>query len=314
MPSLNMSSKMFTVGNTLGGFTSDRTHGILGRLGQDVPMVPIAVSVGDTSYSYECVRHPVLLPILGAYLAQASQTARGRRFGDQTVQVNVSVEYQGQKRIEFEEIFSGAEAGPSASGLVSALLAYLENSPFAVPQIERINVSIRAAETLKRLELIDAVPSRLRVQPGESIVVRIRFRSFGGAELVRKIGITIPSEAREGRLDLVVASGASWTEYDLRMRPLLPRSFDDEIRLVDRLVPSTRLVVALESRDSGVVLRGGHVSVPVGLQTSMKAGLGSELHGTGYRAVEMEQLDLNTPIIGAKRIPLQVRRPVAGRP
>jgi hypothetical protein len=139
-------------------------------------------------------------------------------------------------------------------------------------------------------------------------------REHGGAEIVRHVEVKVPTEVNEGRLDLIVASGTSWTDYDLKMRPFRPMSFSDEIRLVDKLMPATRLVVALETKDPGVSLQGGNVPVPVGVQAALAAGLGPDVEGSGYRVLERTELDLNVPMVGAKRIPLQVWRPPAGRP
>jgi hypothetical protein len=109
------------------------------------------------------------------------------------------------------------------------------------------------------------------------------------------------------RIDIVVADGASWTAYDLQMRPGVPASFADDVALLGRLVPSTRLVVALEQRDPGVMVRGGTVAAPASVVLALRAGLGPNMATTSYRVVAMHQEEMPHPVLGAQRLTLRVR-------
>ena len=79
LPSLASSFKFFTIGETIGSFTSDRMHGIWGRLGETTAMVPVTVAVDGREYDFRSLRHPGLTPFLVAYVTQASQSSRMQR-------------------------------------------------------------------------------------------------------------------------------------------------------------------------------------------------------------------------------------------
>jgi hypothetical protein len=111
----------------------------------------------------------------------------------------------------------------------------------------------------------------------------------------------------EGRLDLVVADGASWSLYDFGMRPLLPGSFDDEVRLVNSLQSSTSLVMVLERRQTGVTISGGSVVMPPSMVVQMRSGLGPGLMTTSYAVAAKVEEAMGMPMSGAERIELQVR-------
>lgn len=307
MPSQMVSFKFFSVGEVRGAFLADRSHGVWGRLGETAPTVPVDVSAGDRSYHFQAVRHPVLLPLMVAYLAQASHAARDRTFGDQTVRVRVAAKYAGQPEAVLEDTFAAGDASAVAAGLAGALVAYLEGGPFPVPELERVSVRLDARERLERAELVDAVPERLFVRPGEELGVRVRLRPHRGADLTRVVRLRVPPELDAGRLDLVVADGAAWSAYDLAMRPLRTASFADELRLVERLAPSTHLVVAFERPGPGVALHGGTVAAPAGMVALLQSGLGSNLSATTYRVVARQDEVLPFALVGAQRVILDVR-------
>jgi hypothetical protein len=90
------------------------------------------------------------------------------------------------------------------------------------------------------------------------------------------------------------------------MRPLQPGSFNDEIRLVNSLLPSTSVVLALESSQPGVSLPGGSIAMPPSLVAQMSGGLGPELATTSYAVVARVEDRMDLPVAGAQRIELRV--------
>ncbi len=119
--------------------------------------------------------------------------------------------------------------------------------------------------------------------------------------------VKIPRELADGRLELVVADGASWALYDLQARPTRAGTFSDEIRLLGRLRSSKELVAALEVAGGSLVLPGGTVAAPVGMVATLRSGLGSELQTAKYRVVSETTLDAGGPVAAAVRLRLIVK-------
>jgi hypothetical protein len=307
LPNLMNSFKFFTVGEPIGAIVADRRDGILGHLGAEAPMVPISVTVNDHEYSYRSVRHPVLLPLLTGYLSQASQGVSGRSFGYQTVAVQVSVHYPGSQTATVSATVASPQASAEASAFATAVVAYLEGSTLEGPEIESIAISLETVEKLEAATILDIVPERRVVRPGEELAVHFRLRPHRGAEVTHTLKVRIPEGMPEGRLDLVGADGAAWTAYDLQMRPLRPASFADEVRLVNSLDPSTSLVAVLERHDVGVAVAGGTVSAPPSVVIQMQSALGPNLDTVAYSVVAKAEATMPFPISGAQRIPLTVR-------
>jgi hypothetical protein len=306
LPSVMSSFKFFTTGRPIGAVVADRRDGIVGRLGQDAPMVPIRVAVDGKWYSFRAVRHPVLLPLLAAYLSQAVQAVDGRTFGDQTVRSRVEVRYPGHDPVVVSSAFSGAQAAAETSGLVAGVVAYLENSPFDRPEIGEIEIEMKRIEEIEAAVILEVVPERRIVRPGEDLDVRFRIQPHRGTEAFHSVKVSIPSGLSDGRIDLVGADGAAWTAYDLQMRPLKPATFADEVRLVNSLQPSTTLVAALERQDLGIAVGGGSLSAPPSIVLQLRSALGPNLETVSYAVFSKTELELPMAVAGAQRIQLTV--------
>jgi hypothetical protein len=307
LPSQMSSFKFYSVGEPIGAFRVDRLHGVWGKLGETVAPVPIQVSVDDRSYHFDCVRHPILLPLLAGYLTQVSHFARGRQFGEQTLTVRAEATLADATTVAIEETFATPDAPALAAGVSTMLLAYLEGAPVAVPEIASVRITLHTAERIEQAEVIEAVPERTMVRPGDRLGVMVRLRRHQGGDEVRRYEVVVPADSPRGRLDLVVADGASWTKYDLKMRPQSPATVADEIGLIERLVPSNRLVLALERRDPGVALSGGPLSTPPSVQLAMRSGLSTNLAAVTHRVVAESIEKMPYAVLGAARLPLLVR-------
>jgi len=270
-------------------------------------MVPIEVEVDGRGYSFRGLRHGMVLPSIIGYLTSSSLSARGRGFGDQTVSLELGLRYQGGARTTIRETFAGAEAGLQAAGLAAAAVGYLENSPFQPPPLESVRVTLASAEALESATLVSATPARWVVEPGESLPVRLRLRPHRGVEYTQLVEVAIPAGVPEGRLDLIVADGGSWTSYDLTVRPPRAASFGHELAILDRLVSTRQLVLALERREVGVVLPGGTLSVPPSVVVQLRSGLGANLETTERDVVARAEVEMPTAMLGAERLPLTVR-------
>jgi hypothetical protein len=315
MPSQASSFKFFSVGDGIGSFVSDRSRGIWGRLGEEARMVPITVRVDGRQFDFRSIRHASLTPFLVAYVAQTSQASRGRLFGDQTIRTRIEIRYDGSAPVVYEDTLASGDAPAQLAAIAAALTAYLENSVFDVPELESVVIDLATEERLRGARLVDVIPHRKVVRPGEVLPVRLRFQPYRGDEFTRELAIEVPTGLPDGRLDLVVADGASWSLYDLGMRPLRPASFDDEVRLINSLLPTTSVVMVFERQQPGVALPGGSIAMPPSLVVQLSGGLGSGLETTAYSVVGKNVERTETPVSGAERIELQVRaeRPL-GRP
>ncbi len=307
MPSVMSSFKFFTVGEPIGALVGDRAPGVVGRLGQKAPMVPVRVSVDGRAYSFRAIHHPTLLPLLVGYLSHASQSVFGRTFGDQTMSTKIEVRYPGSETATVSAVFTGIQASAEAAAFATAVVGYFEGSSFTAPAIESVDISLVTSEDIRTAKIIEIVPETRVVRPGEELEVRFRMQRHRGGEETRTLTLRIPDGIPDGRLDLVGADGAAWTAYDLQMRPFEPSSFADEVRLANSLIPGNTLVAVLERQDLGMVVSGGSLSAPPSLVLQLRSALGPNLETTAYSVFGKAEVEVPYRVSGAQRIPITVR-------
>jgi hypothetical protein len=307
LPSLLSSFKMFNVGPIIGSLTADRAHGVLAKLGDAPQLAPLEVATADTVYHFGIIDHPLLNPLLSGFMVYASHAARGRGFGLQTIDIGLQVEFEDGQSLLLDQSFEGGDAPAQCAAWASAVLGYLAASPFAPVAIQSTAVALDSRDGLQGASILEVVPDRRLVTPGESIEVRVRLLREGGAIETVVLELQIPRQAADGRIDLVVADGASWTAYDLGARPLQPASFEDELRLLKRLESRNIIVAALEAPGTSVVLPGGTVAAPPGVVASLQSGLGEGLKTVSYRLLARTDSQTSGPVLGATRLRLEVR-------
>ncbi len=307
LPSLASSFKMFSAGETIGAIRSDRRHGVWGRLGDDVDMVPLTVDTGDTSYRFEILRHEVLTPLLAGILVAGAQQVRGRSFGMQTIDLGLEIDLRNGERLDLSQVFDGGDAPTQAAAWTSAVVGYLTASPFASDDIGSLAVSLESAEGLERATVLDVTPDRWVVEPGDLLRIRVRLKRPGSSVETVGMELRVPEEVGPGKIDLVVADGASWTAYDLQVRPSRPGDFEDEVRLLGRLHTARKLVAVFEIPGASLVLSGGTVAAPIGAVATLRSGMGSELRTAKYRVVSRTSVDTGGAVAAAARLRLTVR-------
>ncbi len=306
LPNLASSFKFFTVGETLGAFEQDRQHGMTARLGAAASLVPVVVRTDGRTYRFEALRHPVLLPLLTAYLTTASQAVHGKTFGRQTIRCSMTLEWADGRVARLGETFSELDGPARAAAFVSAVTGYVEASPFPHPELASVRVALEQVERARGMEIVQVVPRRRTVHPGENLDVTVTLRDRGEGTVRRTVAIRVPPQTPRGPIDLIVADGAAWTDYDLGQRPLEPRRFGDELRLLGRLVPSTTLVVALEGKRTAVAIPGGTVAVPPTQALALSATLGDGARTVPRIVVARTDEAMPWPVTGGWRIRLRV--------
>jgi len=306
LPSLANSFKIFNTGAEIGAFSSDRRHGIFGTTGSKARMIPVHLDLNGESFDFRIMPHPVLTPILGAYVVQSIQAIRSPALRNQSVKVDLEMGFEDETRVSLEQVFEGIDASAQSSAWISALTAYVCGSSFKAPKLARLSCNLRVRKGLRRLQILEVRPYKSKLHPGEEFFLQLNLMEPGGEKIRREIFLRVPESASRGRLDIVLADGASFAAYDIKARPMETHSFSDQLDLLRRLESSRKIVAAFEVPGKSLISSRGSLPLPAGVLANLRSARGARLRTAGRRIAGLHTLELDAPTLGAFRLQLEI--------
>ncbi len=306
--------KLFAVGEHFGALVADRPAGVLAVAGDEVVGTPVTMNVhdatGDATWHFRVAELPILQPFLVTFLTSASLTARGAAVGEASVRLALTAHLADGRDVAVEQAARGLDAVARLSAFAGGVVGLLANSPFPHPAVRSVDASLNYEEVARGATIVEAVPARTLVSPGEELPVTVRLQPYRVAPVKVEVRIRIPASALPGPLDLVVSDGASWSEYRLRAEAVAPTDFAGQLSELARLDSSTTLIVALEARERGAALPGAsEPGVPPSWTATLAAGLGNRaLTRLSTNVIAAERNPGSVPFDGTARVSLTVRQ------
>jgi len=305
--------KIVSVGAMFGTLVTDRAAGVLALVGDSPSGVPVTVVVDDptggAAWHFRIAEEPLLVTPLVTFLTHACLAARGAAVGEAAVRLTLTAQLADGRATSVEQAGRGSDALARISAFAGAAAGMLANSSFPHPALASLDLHLQRDESSRGAVLVEAIPVRTTLAPGEEVAVTVRLQPEHEAPVERHIAVTVPPDLAPGPIDLIVADGAAWSEYRLHAEGITPADFGDQLRELAMLESSTTLVAALESHEHGVALPGA--SQP-DLPPSWAATLATGIGGRGITrltaaivACSRQKSDL--PLEGAFRIPLLVQ-------
>ncbi len=138
-PSRDMSFKMGTIGKVVGTVHRDQRAGLLAVLGEEPPLVPIAVRVtgpdGERPYAFQVADDPLLLPALVFWASYNALLAKGDDASLQTVRVHLQTRWDapgalGRDGLAIDGVVDGPGGAAQLAPQLMAPLQILLNNPY----------------------------------------------------------------------------------------------------------------------------------------------------------------------------------------
>lgn len=305
--------KVFAAGEPFGTLVADRPAGVLALVGPAPAGTPVSVRVrdvtGDMTWQFRIAEMPILQPLLVTFLANACLTARGASSGDAAVRMVLTVHTGDGREVSVRQASRGPDALARLSLFAGTAVSYLANSPFPHPPVSGLELVLDREEEPLGATILEAVPARTTVNAGQQLTVEVRLQPHERAVESRRVVITVPAAAQPGTLDLLVADGASWSDYRLRAEATMPTDFAGQLDQLQRLETSTTLVVALEAHERGAAMPGiSQPGLPPSWSVTLASGLGSRaLTRLSTAVLATDRVDGSYVLEGSVRVPLIVR-------
>lgn len=317
LPSLANSFKFSNTGSVVGVLRQDRSAGIMGVMGEQAEMIPVELSLdaaGRTqTYKVNVVRHSHLSPLILAMAADTVVSNAQKAAGERTVILDSEIKLKGfEQPIRLREGWAGQQARQAIPAYLAVVSGYLMSNEFRDAEIESVKVHLRHDDQLRIAKLMEAslvTPDKRSISPGDTVKVRTVLKPYRGEAFVETFDVKIPDDQAPGNAYLLVGSGSVMNMVDFTLVPPDPRTLEQVLGVLQRLRPSTDLLVGLYSTAEGAVTSG--VYLP-NLPPSMRAVVSGDTTNAPkapvkYYAAGHQARSLGYIIDGALKIDLEVK-------
>jgi len=307
LPALDTSFKIGAVGNLIGTIIQDRTAGAYGEIGRHPKLVPLNLTLTPETgpardFHLKLASDKLLTPLLTNMSIAALLDSEGRSLGDLTLELrgDVTLDTTPVQSVHIEDLFTGnlGSASSALSNLVTAVVYYLANNEFRSVGIQRIDLNVRLSEKPKAALLERIWLDRYEVAPGETVRIKLFLKTYRGEILTEEIPFTTPNLPSGSEFHLVVADTNSMQQVELgqyKSGGLVPRSFDQLVRLLNSVRKNNRIYFKLIGPRPGLFLRGEELP---NLPPAMKSLFASP------RAAGSSPVEINVSTLGEYQMPV----------
>jgi hypothetical protein len=321
MPTYDSSFKLASAGEIIGRITQDRTAGVFGEVGKLPEFIPLNVSIqSDPSVRKEFKINVIDDKILTAALVNLALfsllTAEERSTGNLSVDFDGDVFLDKGVSVHMEDLFSGNydSAAVGLSGLVAAVVHFLNNNDFEDVGIFRIDMNFRTTEEARFCSLDRVLLDKYEASPGERIQIKVFYRTFRGESRMEEVSILVPSLPAGSEFQLVVGDAASMQgieQSQYRVREFIPRSFEQLIRILGNLRKNNRIYFKIIASKPGLFLKGEELpNLPPTLKSMFASPRASASSPTELTRSTLAEYQLPLPYVfrGAAVIPVRIRK------
>jgi len=320
LSSVQASTKLSRINETIGTFTQSRLQGIAGVMGPAPDMIPVSVtwdaSGASTTRNYEVARHREFTPLLVGFTTLSSLARTPGFAGEMTMSLQGRIHLEGHPDVVINDLFTGFTPEQSAAVEVArqmqSLFGAVFQNRFEDPRVTSVEITVRSVEQ-SSLGFVEGVfPTRTAVRPGESVEFRAVIRTYRGEAYTRTFTYRVPEGTPRGPLSVYVGGS---DELDQLERNVFARQvaqaddLDQLIALINQLRNSETLYMKVSRRHAGAVVQN---EVLPSLPPSVIATLGAN-RGTGdvtpvpETTLLEDRIPLEHPLFGGTMLRLEVK-------
>ena len=320
VPALDSSFKLAATGNLVGSFTQDRSSGALGEIGKMPRMIPVNVKLAREGpdvkeYTFNVVNDKILSPLLTNLSVASLLSSEGRSSGDLSLELDGTIYLDNNQSVHLEDLYSGnfGASTQDLSGLLTAVVYLLINNEFKDVGVFRIDLNIKASEQPKFATLERVWLDKYEAIPGESIDIKVYYRSFRGESIVEEVGVLTPHLPAGSEFQLVVADAASMHQIETsqyRTTGFVPRNLSQLVRILNNLRKNSRIYFKIIASKPGLFLKGEELpNLPPSMKSMFASPRAATSSPTELTNSTLMEYQLPIPYIfkGMAVIPIKIR-------
>ena len=208
--------RLATAGHIIGRISQDRAAGIAGELGVFPSVVPVRVSVKDSSlarentYSARIAYDEDFLPALTAGIAYASLDKVSDTLGESTAKVHFQIQTNAvdSGKVERSNMFyNTSDVGQVALTEITEAMNLICSNTDQESDIVDVKVDIDVNAGRQTASILSAVPDKTTVKPGETVTFKTTIKPYRRDKETLMIPFTVPRRQHEGAMHLDVHGG-----------------------------------------------------------------------------------------------------------
>jgi hypothetical protein len=317
-PSLQTSWKIAAATDAVGTMDQDRSTTISGLLGESPRMIPVEVKLRsprtpDRTFQFRIVEDELFTPLLGYVALLSVLQGHERAAGAATLRVDSRLSLAGGREVRVRDVVASEQAAPQAAAAVAGPLALVVGNDFEKVPIEKLEVSIDAAETLETATLLRAwVDHAPPLRPGMTVPLRVQVRTHQGETSTVTLQVEIPASAPTGSYTLLVADATTMDAMEQReaRQGFAPRDMGQLLLALNRLRAGNRVYARLTRPGGGAVVGGEYLPALPGsvLSVLSSADQGAGVVPLAASTVWTGELSTEWAVTGWRQITLSVER------
>jgi len=313
VPSDLGSFKQGVTSSLVGTLRQDRTTGIYGVIGAPPALTPMTVrytdEAGKTStfefrFTEERSLNTLMPLVMRFVLVNALESGR-LATGENSLQLIGNIQLQSGEKITLDDFYPGftpmggfgfLNGILKSTGEIASTIGAIMANNFQPARLSRIDLNFVSIPGRRSASLEQVWIDRSEAEPGDTVTVLARLKTFQGPEKLLQQKLVIPKDAEGRFLTVHVGSGDDLTTLELRTAPgrFMTRNFAQLLAILQERRRNDVLYYQLRQPDQGLIIEGEQLSA---LPPSIYSILQSQnLKGNSSFAREQLLIEAQQPI------------------
>lgn len=326
LPSRTRSSKIASATQPIGTLVQDRDPAIAGlikKLPNTHHYIPVTAKVQTSDKKvhdvyYEVIREQFYSPLYTGLGIANIVDAMEFYFNDHTVNAKATITLADHPDLDTREIVlkniysSSTSPGLNVSRIVLNPMRDLISNPYAKLKIESVNFDVKIEDKRNTATMLAARLDKNVYRPGEEVEMIFTVRPYLEQPKTLTATIKIPKDTPDGIVLLRAMSSSSYQGWQRSRAPgvFRPKNINQLIKLLQRDVPNTNIVLELSVPQPGLTVQGEEFSnLPISvmnvMNTAMRIGESGYTMGT---TLHTDKIETDYIIVGSTAMPIAVDR------
>lgn len=297
-----------------GALVQDEQAAVAGVAEQTFPTAPVNVKINiegqpKYEYNYEVLSNAMIgAQIAAAVVAQSATSVQDAPMRN-TVRYTAKAKFSSGHELEMESAAVGA-GGMAPAMEIAQLVGMLTQNPFEEVTLESLETVIDIEYGFDAYQLMSASLNKTTAAPGETVTVHLELLDMYKKIVKESFEITVPEDAPDGDIQVLIADSASYTQMLLATKPYLNQidSVDDFVRALKVIMEPkpTTLYALMQTKRIGLALDGQGLD---DLPASKAVVLGNNNpKSLVYQQMNVTEKAMDRIILGGTQLQLKIKR------